>query len=499
MDSRTGQTRPASPPAWNNATTMISILRVTLTAFLRWTILLFLLFLLYLASVGEFTPTAVELAVAPYRYSIVDWELSHLPDKWVRRLEGSLAGIVAGKPRTREESLHEAQDFFQLATELQSVERKLRFPEAAHDSSAPVPNPDSEDTAALTERRKAIWLQKARMQGTVEETVESYVTDAIAREGLGTWAGIMPPVDVVLTSSPHLLVISPRERITRDAEFLLEPGLFGDGKDALEAQVERLDAEVSAYVANTGGVALYPAVIADGYGLRNAMEIAAHEWLHAWLFFRPLGRNFWDSGEMVSLNETVATIAGKELGDMAYSALTGSPSDPPPSEAAPPRTGDAEPPQFDFRAEMQETRKRVDQLLAAGEVEEAEAYMEERRKLFVAHGYLLRKLNQAYFAFHGTYATGAASVSPIGGQVQELRSKSESLGDFLRTVAEFGTYEEFVGHLEGLDRVTPEPRSGSLTTRAGPWIAPSPRCRLEGRAVPGFPGPSAGTTAGPTR
>ena len=249
--------------------------------------------LLYLASVGEFTPTTVELAVAPYRYSIVEWELSHLPDKWIRKFEDSLVGIVDGNRGGREEALHQAQDFFQLATELQSVERKLRFPEAAGNSSAPVPSPGHAEAAALTERRNAVWLQKARLQGTVEETVESYVTDAIAREGLGTWAGVMPPVDVVLTSSPHLLVISPRERIDRYAEFLLEPGLFGDGKEALEAQVEGLDAGVSAYVANTGGVALYPAVVADGYGLRNAIEITAHEWLHAWLFFRPLGRNFW--------------------------------------------------------------------------------------------------------------------------------------------------------------------------------------------------------------
>ena len=434
---------------------MVRILRATLTAFLRCTILLFLLLLLYLASVGEFTPTTVELAVAPYRYSIVEWELSHLPDKWIRKFEDSLVGIVDGNRGGREEVLHQAQDFFQLATELQSVERKLRFPEAAGNSSAPVLSPGHAEAAALTERRNAVWLQKARLQGTVEETVESYVTDAIAREGLGTWAGVMPPVDVVLTSSPHLLVISPRERIDRDAEFLLEPGLFGDGKDALEAQVEGLDAEVSAYVANTGGVALYPAVVADGYGLRNAMEITAHEWLHAWLFFRPLGRNFWDSGEMTSLNETVATIAGKELGDMAYSALTGNQVSTQSFPGVPATARDAEPAEFDFRAEMQETRKRVDQLLEAGKVEEAEAYMEERRKLFVAHGYLLRKLNQAYFAFHGTYATGAASVSPIGGQVQELRARSGSLGDFLLTVAEFGTYEEFVGHLEGRRQATP--------------------------------------------
>ena len=74
--------------------------------------------------------------------------------------------------------------------------------------------------------------------------------------------------------------------------------------------------------------------------------------------------------------------------------------------------------------------------------------MEERRRFFVANGYLIRKINQAYFAFHGTYATSPASVSPIGDQLRELRSHSTSLEDFLRTVARFGTYQEFLDHLD---------------------------------------------------
>ena len=63
---------------------------------------------------------------------------------------------------------------------------------------------------------------------------------------------------------------------------------------------------------------------------------------------------------------------------------------PPPSlpatSDAPPSTPD--PNAFDFGAAMNETRVTVDQLLAAGKVDEAEAYMEQRRQVFVAHGYL---------------------------------------------------------------------------------------------------------------
>ena len=76
--------------------------------------------------------------------------------------------------------------------------------------------------------------------------------------------------------------------------------------------------------------------------------------------------------------------------------------------------------------------------------------MEERRKEFVAHGYRLRRLNQAYFAFHGTYAdTGAAGVSIVGQQIEELRRRSPSLADFLRTAAEFTDAEDLSAYLAG--------------------------------------------------
>ena len=89
---------------------------------------------------------------------------------------------------------------------------------------------------------------------------------------------------------------------------------------------------------------------------------------------------------------------------------------------------------------MRETRVTTDELLAQGKIEEAEAYMEQRRKLFVQNGYGIRKLNQAYFAFHGAYnavpgGAPAAGRDPIGPAVQDLRKRSKTLGDFVRAVA----------------------------------------------------------------
>ncbi len=65
--------------------------------------------------------------------------------------------------------------------------------------------------------------------------------------------------------------------------------------------------------------------------------------------------------------------------------------------------------------------------LPQGKIDEAETYMEQRRQLFWQNGYLIRKLNQAYFAFHGAYADvpgGAAGEDPVGPAVRALREKA---------------------------------------------------------------------------
>ena len=100
---------------------------------------------------------------------------------------------------------------------------------------------------------------------------------------------------------------------------------------------------------------------------------------------------------------------------------------------------------------MRQTREKVDAMLADGRIEDAEAYMEERRHLFLANGYPIRKLNQAYFAFYGTYADLPAAVSPVGDQVMRFRERVPDLGDFIRAVSEFSSYDEFVNALEELE------------------------------------------------
>ena len=105
--------------------------------------------------------------------------------------------------------------------------------------------------------------------------------------------------------------------------------------------------------------------------------------------------------------------------------------------------------ELDFGSLIRETRVTVDRLLVDGEVEQAEAYMEDQRRLLTESGHPIRKLNQAYFAFYGTYAHGPASVDPIGPQIRRLRELSEDVGEFL-TLA--GSVTSSDNLLELLDR-----------------------------------------------
>jgi hypothetical protein len=66
--------------------------------------------------------------------------------------------------------------------------------------------------------------------------------------------------------------------------------------------------------------------------------------------------------------------------------------------------------------------------------------MEQRRIVFWENGYHIRRLNQAYFAFHGSYAAdpgGAASEEGVdlGQELRDLRSEIPSYREYMRLVA----------------------------------------------------------------
>jgi hypothetical protein len=190
--------------------------------------------------------------------------------------------------------------------------------------------------------------------------------------------------------------------------------------------------------------------------INRLAEVVAHEWIHNFLTLRPLGASYTVNAKLRIINETTASIAGKEIGaaliERYYPEFV-PPPPPPPQESQEETIIEPEPPEFDFRAEMHETRVNTDHLLADGKIEEAETYMETRRQLLVENGYLIRKLNQAYFAFHGAYADrpgGAvgATEDPVGAAVRTLRAQSPSIAEFVKRISWMWSFEQLQAAVE---------------------------------------------------
>ena len=248
-------------------------------------------------------------------------------------------------------------------------------------------------------------------------------------------------MDVRFDQPPTVLVTSPRDRIERLEVVLLHPDMDGFERDRLEKEL-MARYNLSAIVDNLAGLSTYPSLVSDLFTLRTVLQTTAHEWLHSYFFFRPLGQHLYSSEEMSTLNETAADLAGRELGDITFARIGGDLS----VSSSRYLSGEERDPIFTRK--MRETRTRVEQLLAQGKIEEAEQYMKERQWHLRLGGYGIRKLNQAYFAFRGSYAEGAGSISPIGDEVKELRDLVPNIRSFIQTISGVSSYEEFLNILE---------------------------------------------------
>jgi len=305
---------------------------------------------------------------------------------------------------------------------------------------------DPQNASALVRGQlEDLHAQRALLEPLAESVLQSQISDTVAGLGLTLGGQPIPPVLYHSTPLPTALIVSPRDTIRQDQNISLKPDMSVDERNALEEKVDRA-LNVSSLVVDVGGIGMYPTMVIQTSDLNYLSEVIAHEWVHNFLTFRPLGVSFLNGPELRTMNETAASIAGVEIGrallERYYPELLPPPPPPPPTpgEIQPPP-----PPVFDFREAMRITRETADQLLAEGKIEQAEDYMEARRVFFWENGYLIRKLNQAYFAFHGAYADqpgGAAGEDPVGAAVRALRSQSLSLADFLNRISWMSSFEQ---------------------------------------------------------
>lgn len=370
----------------------------------------------------------------PYEFNYFDWTVNAL----VLKLGDSGVNVSSHLPEWVQHNV--VVHYFDLSSKLDSVE--LSIQQIYSDPS--VTDPES---AATEEIRKRSEIQSMldQIAPTVEDILQNQVKTVLAEAGLDAGGQTLPPVLYHTTPVPKALVVSPRSTIRQEENISLLSDLSLDQITKLESDVET-NLDVSALVVDIGGVGMYPTMVMRSSNLQWVIQTIAHEWTHNYLTLHPLGLNYDTNNELRTMNETTAAIVGEEIGreviDRYYpeysSSGTASKHSAMPASIQNQET-------FDFNHEMHITRVNVDFLLKNGFVSEAEFYMEARRKVFLEHGYLIRKLNQAYFAFYGAYAEtpqGASGADPVGPAVRALREKSGSLENFLKQIAWMSSFTQ---------------------------------------------------------
>jgi hypothetical protein len=346
--------------------------------------------------------------LAPYEYHLWRWETDNI-------LDNAFARLGIGPDPAEAEGQRDLREYFRLTSAIRAEADK--------------PNPDNAVLSSLTDER-------ANYGNSVERLLEGYIDQAVTSEGLQhrlpLFSGIhitWPPVDFKMTTPPQLLVRSPRNRILRDGDTLLESGLSLAQVESIEAKTTTKD-EVS-IVVPIGGIAAYPAIVRDDRDYDSLLDTASHEWVHHYLAFFPLGEQWGKGGDAETLNETTANIAGREIANVIRKQH---PISLPAGEDGSGPAGAA--PTVDFNVEMRSLRLQVDDLLKQGKTDEAERAMEEKRQYLADHGIVIRKLNQAYFAFYGTYGDSAASSNPVGPKIEQIWNLTKDVGRFLAVMRE---------------------------------------------------------------
>jgi hypothetical protein len=372
----------------------------------------------------------VQTITKPYRFDLAKWEFENLG--------GEIGEFFTGGDKAAANATSEIITYFTNAAQIRDLEATINAVRAGNQPG---------DINQLQNDLDELRRQNAGRRETTQKTLEEQVRETLSEQGIfnpidkyvKSKAGF-PPVKIHLGDLPYMLVISPRDRIESTKEVMLLPEMSREDMEKIEEKVDSLG--VSSLVVGLGGLSTYPSYIMDEADLRFTIDTIVHEWIHQYLFFTPLGFRYTldQTGiradyEIATINETVAGMISKEIGDIIYKKYV-------PREATESEPPEVIEPGFDFNKEMREIRQAVDNYLAQGEIKQAEEFMEQRRQYLAENGYYIRKLNQAYFAFHGAYADSPTSISPIGLELRKLRDQSDSLKEFLDSAAGMTSRED---------------------------------------------------------
>jgi len=211
--------------------------------------------------------------VKPYLFSIARWELKAIPDELNQRIFGSQEKI--------DDEVGVVTEYFSTTKRINALKSEIAAANTANGES---------DLASLEAELNRLQERKMALEGAVERIIEKQITETLAQQGIfnpiDKYIRLkvnFPPVNFELEKPPHLLVISPRDRIESMREITIRQNISLEEIEDIETKVDKLG--VSSLVVELGGCATYPSFITNEAGLRFTIDTAIEEWLHQYLAF----------------------------------------------------------------------------------------------------------------------------------------------------------------------------------------------------------------------
>lgn len=411
-------------------------------------------------------------------FNYIDWEIDALSAKVAQTLWGE-------HPFMDEDARSQyVRDYMADMVRVHQLEGEI----AAIYTDPTIETPQEASTDFRAERDH-LRDDLSERQSLAEAILEGQVAAILVEVGFGRWGQLLPPISMRFTEMPNMLITSPRDKIMRSTELALDPMPI-EAIIALENRIAE-EQNISTLIVPLGGMALYPVMIQETSSIPWAVATFAHEWVHHYFFFYPLGLNYFTADaetgrEALIINETAADIFGAEVARLILQRYY-------PEFMI--ESGDghivfiSETSQntFDYGREMHLTRVTVDHMmgiiqtlytraetlhsiglnakaddtlaLAAYYIVKVETYMEARRIYFYENGYRIRRMNQAYFAFYGGYQGGIPGIGgndPIGPAVAEIREMSDSLHSFILTMRNITTRTKLLAVRDSMRQERPQ-------------------------------------------
>ncbi|MCS6826591.1 MAG: hypothetical protein NZ553_08275, partial [Caldilinea sp.] len=239
------------------------------------------------ASVDSVTQMrySINSKVHLWMWDLITWEVEAIAQKLSEQF------LYSADHLSEAEQTALVQTYLERARRIGELEGKIERLYSEKGAAA------GEESLTLQREIEALRNEQEAIRPTVEVILEGQVATALRDQGVTLFGRTFPPVWFTFTEPPKKLVVSPRGRILTAHYVMLKPELPADERDHIESAIFEED-NLSAYIANIGGLGAYPSLVIDRASLDWVVSTIAHEWVHNYLTLFPLGLNYNTSAEL---------------------------------------------------------------------------------------------------------------------------------------------------------------------------------------------------------